>query len=55
MWDHAYHVGDPGTATQQPGQERVEDNPGLGDLRTNAMAVAIRKISKTYLELGVFP
>jgi glutamate dehydrogenase (NAD(P)+) len=31
------------------------ENPKLGDLRTAAFAVAIRKVARSYEELGVFP
>jgi hypothetical protein len=30
-------------------------NPKMPDLRTAAMALAIDKIARSYLELGIFP
>jgi glutamate dehydrogenase (NAD(P)+) len=36
-------------------REQLQSDPGLGDLRTAAFAVAIRKVARTYTELGVFP
>jgi glutamate dehydrogenase (NAD(P)+) len=33
----------------------LEADPRLGDLRTAAYAVAIQKVARSYMELGVFP
>jgi glutamate dehydrogenase (NAD(P)+) len=33
----------------------LDADPGLGDLRTAAYAVAIQKVARSYMELGVFP
>jgi glutamate dehydrogenase (NAD(P)+) len=33
----------------------LEADAGLGDLRTAAYAVAIQKVARSYMELGVFP
>ena len=33
----------------------LEDDPGLGDLRTAAFAVAIRKVARSYSQMGIFP
>jgi glutamate dehydrogenase (NAD(P)+) len=36
-------------------REALLDNPRLGDLRTAAFAVAIRKVALAYQEMGIFP
>jgi glutamate dehydrogenase (NAD(P)+) len=36
-------------------REALLGDPRLGDLRTAAFAVAIRKVARSYMELGVFP
>ncbi len=36
-------------------REALSADPRLGDLRTAAFAVAIRKVARSYAELGVFP
>ena len=36
-------------------REQLLSDPRLGDLRTAAFAVAIRKVARSYMELGVFP
>jgi len=36
-------------------REQLLSDPSLGDLRTAAFAVAIRKVARSYMELGVFP
>ena len=36
-------------------REQFLADPSLGDLRTAAFAVAIRKVARSYTEMGVFP
>ena len=36
-------------------REALLGDPRLGDLRTAAFAVAIKKVARAYAELGVFP
>ena len=36
-------------------REALQADPRLGDLRTAAFAVAIKKVARTYAELGIFP
>jgi glutamate dehydrogenase (NAD(P)+) len=36
-------------------RETLLKDPRLGDLRTAAFAVAIRKVAQSFSELGVFP
>ncbi len=36
-------------------RDQLLSDPMLGDLRTAAYAVAIRKVARSYMELGVFP
>jgi glutamate dehydrogenase (NAD(P)+) len=36
-------------------REQLLSDPSLGDLRTAAFAVAIRKVARSYMEMGVFP
>ena len=36
-------------------RETLHDDPRLGGLRTAAFAVAIRKVARSYSELGVWP
>jgi glutamate dehydrogenase (NAD(P)+) len=36
-------------------REQLQQDPSLGDLRTAAYAVAIKKVARSYMEMGVFP
>jgi glutamate dehydrogenase (NAD(P)+) len=36
-------------------RETLKDNPALGDLRAAAFRVALDKIARSYMDLGVFP
>ena len=36
-------------------REALDKDPRLADLRTAAFAVAIQKVARSYMELGVFP
>ena len=36
-------------------REALLADPRLGDLRTAAFAVAITRVARSYMELGVFP
>ena len=43
------------TVVYQELHEALRERPALGDLRTTAFFIAIEKIARAYLELGIFP
>jgi glutamate dehydrogenase (NAD(P)+) len=43
------------TVAYQALRQALREQPALGDLRTAAFFVAIEKIARAYLELGIFP
>ena len=43
------------TAASQEIREALRQQPDLQDLRTAAFFIAINKIARAYLELGIFP